>query len=165
MSTQSLSKKLLISAIVALPFPYILLIATQLAGSLPNGLSASAFLSSDQGASFYIVAWLIFLAASLVSTVAAAGNKAGSTYSNNSDGSDGLDSSDGPEGSESGSVKWFNVNKGFGFITTDAGEDVFVHFRSIRGHGRRSLRQGQLVRFDLSDGEKGKQADNVSVVK
>jgi CspA family cold shock protein len=79
--------------------------------------------------------------------------------------SDGLDSSDGPEGSESGSVKWFNVNKGFGFITTDAGEDVFVHFRSIRGHGRRSLRQGQLVRFDLSDGEKGKQADNVSVVK
>jgi CspA family cold shock protein len=70
MSTQSLSKKLLISAIVALPFPYILLIATQLAGSLPNGLSASAFLSSDQGASFYIVAWLIFLAASLVSTVA-----------------------------------------------------------------------------------------------
>ena len=62
-------------------------------------------------------------------------------------------------------MKWFNVNKGFGFITTDAGEDVFVHFRSIRGHGRRSLRQGQLVRFDLSDGEKGMQADNVSVVK
>lgn len=162
MSTQSLSKKLLISAVVALPFPYLLLIAAQFAGSLPNDLSASSFLSSDQGASFYIIAWLIFLAASAISSIAASGNKNGSTYSNNSDDSD---DSDGPEGSESGSVKWFNVNKGFGFITTDAGEDVFVHFRSIRGHGRRSLRQGQLVRFDLSDGEKGKQADNVSVTK
>tara|TARA_R110002167_G_scaffold68738_17_gene194103 strand:- start:67 stop:555 length:489 start_codon:yes stop_codon:yes gene_type:complete len=162
MSTQSLSKKLLVSAVVALPFPYLLLIAAQLAGSLPNDLSASSFLSSDQGASFYIIAWLIFLAASLISTIAASGNKSTASYSNNADDSD---DSDGPEGSESGSVKWFNVNKGFGFITTDGGEDVFVHFRSIRGHGRRSLRQGQLVRFDLSDGDKGKQADNVSVSK
>ena len=162
MSTQILSKKLLISAIIALPFPYLLLIATQFSGSLPNGLSASSFVSSDQGASFYIVAWLIFLAASVITTIAADSKKNGSNYSNGSQDSDG---SEGPEGSESGSVKWFNVNKGFGFITTDAGEDVFVHFRSIRGHGRRSLRQGQLVRFDLSDGDKGKQADNVSVVK
>jgi CspA family cold shock protein len=162
MSTQSLSKKLLISAVVALPFPYLLLIAAQFSGSLPNDLSASSFLSSDQGASFYIIAWLIFLAASLISTIAAEGNKSSTTYSNDASDSD---DSEGPEGSESGSVKWFNVNKGFGFITTDAGEDVFVHFRSIRGHGRRSLRQGQLVRFDLSDGEKGKQADNVSVTK
>ena len=162
MSTQSLSKKLLVSAVVALPFPYLLLIIAQLASALPNELSASAFLSSDQGASFYIIAWLVFLAASLISTIASAGSTSSSSSSNYSDDSD---SSDGPEGAESGSVKWFNVNKGFGFITTDAGEDVFVHFRSIRGHGRRSLRQGQLVRFDLSDGEKGKQADNVSVVK
>jgi CspA family cold shock protein len=56
------------------------------------------------------------------------------------------------------------VNKGFGFITTEAGEDIFVHFRSIRGRGRRSLRQGQKVRFDISNGEKGLQADNVSVI-
>ena len=98
----------------------------------------------------------------MISTIAADGKKASSATSNYSDDSN---NSDGPEGAESGSVKWFNVNKGFGFITTDAGEDVFVHFRSIRGHGRRSLRQGQLVRFDLSDGEKGKQADNVSVAK
>ncbi len=162
MSTQSLSKKLLISAIVALPFPYLLLIAAQFAGSLPNGLNASSFLSSDQGASFYIVSWLIFLSASLIATVAATETK--NTSASNSD-SFASDSSEGPEGAESGSVKWFNVNKGFGFITTDAGEDVFVHFRSIRGHGRRSLRQGQLVRFDLSDGDKGKQADNVSIIK
>ena len=66
MSTQSLSKKLLVSALVALPFPYLLLIVAQFASALPNELSASAFLSSDQGASFYIVAWLIFLAASLI---------------------------------------------------------------------------------------------------
>ena len=57
------------------------------------------------------------------------------------------------------------VQKDLSQEATDAGEDVFVHFRSIRGHGRRSLRQGQLVRFDLSDGDKGKQADNVSVIK
>jgi CspA family cold shock protein len=62
-------------------------------------------------------------------------------------------------------VKWFNVNKGFGFITTEEGDDIFVHFRSIQGRGRRSLRQGQSVRFDTSMGDKGKQADNVSVVK
>lgn len=162
MSTQSLSKKLLVSAIVALPFPYLLLIATQFAGSLPNGLTASSFVSSDQGASFYIIGWLIFVAAAMIASIASTGNAASSHSSH--DGYE-SDASDGPEGAESGSVKWFNVNKGFGFITTDAGEDVFVHFRSIRGHGRRSLRQGQLVRFDLSDGEKGKQADNVSVVK
>ncbi|MCH2159422.1 MAG: cold shock domain-containing protein [Oleiphilaceae bacterium] len=50
-------------------------------------------------------------------------------------------------------------------MTTESGDDIFVHFRSIRGRGRRSLRQGQNVRFDISVGEKGKQADNVSVVK
>lgn len=162
MSTKSLSKKLLVSALIALPFPYILLIASQFAGGLPLELTASSFLSSEQGVSFYIVAWLIFLAASLIASIAGEASKP-AAYSTNEEQES--DHSDGPEGSESGSVKWFNVNKGFGFITTDAGEDVFVHFRSIRGHGRRSLRQGQLVRFDLSDGDKGKQADNVSVLK
>ena len=106
MSTQSLSKKLLVSAVVALPFPYLLLIVAQFAAALPNELSASAFLSSDQGANFYIVAWLIFLAASLIATIAVGGSKSSSGSSHYSD-----------------------------------------------------------VRFDLSDGEKGKQADNVSVVK
>ncbi|UZW76826.1 cold shock domain-containing protein [Alkalimarinus sediminis] len=57
------------------------------------------------------------------------------------------------------------MNKGFGFITRDAGDDVFVHFRSIRGHGRRSLRQGQQVRFNVTQGDKGLQAENVSVVR
>jgi|TARA_R110002096_G_scaffold53640_1_gene139146 CspA family cold shock protein len=68
---------------------------------------------------------------------------------------------------ERGTVKWFNVSKGYGFITRDAGGDVFVHFRSIRGQGRgrRSLNEGQTVEFALSEGEKGPQAEEVSIVK
>ncbi|HAI15336.1 MAG: cold-shock protein [Pseudomonadota bacterium] len=65
---------------------------------------------------------------------------------------------------ESGKVKWFNANKGFGFITRENGEDVFVHFRSIRGKGHRVLRDGQRVDFFVSDGEKGLQAEDVEVV-
>lgn len=64
---------------------------------------------------------------------------------------------------ESGSVKWFNANKGFGFITRDSGDDVFVHFRSIRGDGHRVLHDGQRVEFAVSEGEKGLQADDVAV--
>ena len=68
---------------------------------------------------------------------------------------------------ERGTVKWFNVSKGYGFITREAGGDVFVHFRSIRGQGRgrRSLNEGQTVEFVLSEGEKGPQAEEVSIVK
>ncbi len=68
---------------------------------------------------------------------------------------------------ERGTVKWFNVSKGYGFITRDAGGDVFVHFRSIRGQGRgrRSLNEGQAVEFVLTEGEKGPQAEEVSIVK
>jgi CspA family cold shock protein len=164
MSTQSLSKKLLVSAIVALPFPYLLLVLAGLADSLPNGLTASTFLSGESGSTFYIVAWLMFLVSSAISQII--GHSSGGAVSESSEYSeDDSSEADGPEGSETGTVKWFNVNKGFGFITTDAGDDVFVHFRSIRGRGRRSLRQGQMVRFDLSEGDKGMQADNVSVVK
>ena len=65
---------------------------------------------------------------------------------------------------ESGKVKWFNANKGSGFITRENGEDVFVHFRSIRGKGHRVLRDGQRVDFFVSDGEKGLQAEDVEVV-
>ncbi len=65
---------------------------------------------------------------------------------------------------ETGKVKWFNANKGFGFITRDNGDDVFVHFRSIRGKGRRSLQEGQQVEFVLTQGEKGAQAEDVRTV-
>ena len=64
---------------------------------------------------------------------------------------------------ETGSVKWFNTNKGFGFIPRDNGDDVFVHFRSIRGQGHRTLIEGQRVEFDVTKGEKGLQAEDVAI--
>jgi CspA family cold shock protein len=60
-----------------------------------------------------------------------------------------------------GTVKWFNDAKGFGFITREHGDDVFVHFRSIIGEGYRSLREGQQVEFEIVEGPKGLQAENV----
>jgi CspA family cold shock protein len=65
---------------------------------------------------------------------------------------------------EAGQVKWFNASKGFGFITRDTGEDIFVHFRSIRGDGHRVLKDGQRVEFSVSMGDKGLQADDVAAV-
>jgi CspA family cold shock protein len=65
---------------------------------------------------------------------------------------------------QSGSIKWFNDAKGFGFIERDDGEDVFVHFRSIRGEGYRTLKQGARVEFDVSETEKGLQAEDVAEV-
>ena len=61
-----------------------------------------------------------------------------------------------------GTVKWFNEAKGFGFITQDnGGPDVFVHFRDIQGSGFKTLKEGQKVTFDLAQGPKGPQANNV----
>ncbi len=60
-----------------------------------------------------------------------------------------------------GTVKWFSNEKGYGFIAGSDGEDVFVHFSAIQGDGYRSLAEGQSVEFDVTDGEKGKQAANV----
>lgn len=68
------------------------------------------------------------------------------------------------EGRTSGSVKWFNDAKGFGFIATDGGEDVFVHFSAISSDGFRSLAEGDRVEFDVVTGPKGKQAANVQKV-
>lgn len=62
---------------------------------------------------------------------------------------------------EVGTVKWFNDSKGFGFITRDNGTDVFVHFTSIRGEGYRSLEDGQKVEFEVAEGDKGLQAQDV----
>jgi cold shock protein len=63
---------------------------------------------------------------------------------------------------QSGTVKWFNDAKGFGFIERPEGEDVFVHFRSIRGDGYRTLKQGARVEFNITETDKGYQAEDVA---
>lgn len=61
-----------------------------------------------------------------------------------------------------GKVKWFNADKGFGFIETDEGGDVFVHFSAIQSQGFKTLEEGQAVEFDVVEGERGPQAANVT---
>lgn len=63
-----------------------------------------------------------------------------------------------------GTVKWFNAEKGFGFITQDGGGDVFVHFSAIKGDGFRTLEENQKVEFEVAQGAKGAQAENVRVL-
>jgi CspA family cold shock protein len=65
---------------------------------------------------------------------------------------------------ETGTVKWFNAAKGYGFIERAGGEDVFVHFSAIRGEGYRNLEEGQTVEFGVEQGRKGLQAVDVTVI-
>ncbi|HNW60709.1 MAG TPA: cold-shock protein [bacterium] len=63
---------------------------------------------------------------------------------------------------EKGTVKWFNASKGYGFITREQGGDVFVHFNAIQGTGYKSLDEGDQVEFEVTQGQKGLQANNVT---
>ena len=62
-----------------------------------------------------------------------------------------------------GTVKWFNGSKGYGFISREGGEDVFVHYTAIQGTGFRNLEEGQTVEFDIVEGDRGPQAANVVI--
>lgn len=68
------------------------------------------------------------------------------------------------ESREEGTVKWFDAEKGFGFIQRAQGEDIFVHYSAINGEGFRSLEEGQRVEFDVVEGRKGLQAQDVRAV-
>ncbi|MEJ2213178.1 MAG: cold shock domain-containing protein [Gammaproteobacteria bacterium] len=63
-----------------------------------------------------------------------------------------------------GTVKWFNESKGFGFIERESGSDVFAHFRAINGDGFKTLKEGQKVEFTVTDGAKGPQAEDITVI-
>ena len=63
-----------------------------------------------------------------------------------------------------GTVKWFNNEKGFGFISVEGGDDVFAHFTAIQGEGYKSLEEGQKVSFDIVEGAKGLQAANITIL-
>jgi CspA family cold shock protein len=65
---------------------------------------------------------------------------------------------------ETGTVKWFNGSKGYGFIAREEGSDVFVHYSAIQGSGFRNLEEGQKVEFDVEQGRKGLQASNVTII-
>ncbi|OAA34552.1 cold response protein 1 [Metarhizium rileyi] len=66
---------------------------------------------------------------------------------------------------QNGVVKWFNDEKGYGFITPEQGADLFVHFRAIEGSGFRALKEGQAVTFEVVQGQKGMQADKVQIAQ
>ena len=157
---------LLTALMVSIPSPIILaLIVSGVDGDFRFGSVETAgfsgimaYIGTGKGIAAYILSALLFLAASCLVAVLAGGQS--SAVDEMGDGDDYA----GDDDRETGTVKWFNVNKGFGFITRENGEDIFVHFRSIRGRGHRSLRQGQPVKFSVTQGDKGMQAENVSAV-
>ena len=118
-------------------------------------ISSFAMKNTDSG-ELTILAVLFFLV-SIITALVIANNKTESTSQSDQPAPVLLNKS-----RETGVVKWFNTNKGFGFITRDNGDDVFVHFRSIRGQGHRTLIEGQRVEFNISKGEKGLQAEDVA---
>ena len=135
------------------------LISIAFVATLLAGIPALLFISDSSGvvvetSLFPVIAIAIFLV-SFISALL--GAKLGNNNSSNNQ------YYDDEEARESGTVKWFNSSKGFGFITRDTGDDVFVHFRSIRGEGHRVLYDGQRVEFLVSEGDKGLQAEDVAV--
>ena len=164
-------KKVLVCVLLAIPTPALMATVFALVGgnkifgfvqataAVSQENPMAVFLQQPGAAVGYLVAALVaFVVLFVASTVL---NQP--RYKRRGTGT--LVESDTDDGRERGAVKWFNVKKGFGFITRDNGDDVFVHFRSIRGSGHRSLSEGQGVKFSVVDGQKGLQAEDVSVVR
>ena len=125
-----------------------------------------AGLQSESVMAAAAVVFVLSLISSLL-TGASSGSAASASSSGSnrrSGGAEVISASEANDDREGGVVKWFNVTKGFGFITRDQGDDVFVHFRSIRGTGHRSLTEGQRVKFEVVESDKGLQAEDVSIV-
>ncbi len=183
---QNPAKAIVLALLVAIPSPFILgfVLVTftpelfqilSKSGSSELASNTSFVLGSAQGIAAYILSLIIFGLAGFITVALAAKSprkmqqnagqrKAPAKQYSQPDDDQGFDD-EGPEGDEEGTVKWFNVKKGFGFIVRDSGDEIFVHFRAIRGRGRRVLRQGQLVRFNVVEADKGLQADNVSILE
>jgi len=141
------------------------------------GIAAAAISQFSLGSTLHI--WLVVSAATLATTFLSlikmsrpAASSSTSSSSSSQGKSKGKSKTAAPKKSaprkssgvrEEGEVKWFNVSKGFGFIVRENGEEIFVHFRSILGDDRerRSLRDGQRVSFEVSDSDKGPQAEEV----
>jgi len=173
------AKAILVAILIAIPAPFVLGL---LLSATPEPLRLLAIgegleaLGSQGGIAAYLIAFVIFgivgfLAVAIAGKQPAPAARTQSRPARASQPANGYDDEDDddfddstPEGDEEGTVKWFNVKKGFGFIVRDSGDEIFVHFRAIRGRGRRVLRQGQLVRFNVVDADKGLQADNVSIL-
>lgn len=113
--------------------------------------------------SHYLPVLAVSFIAVFISTMLASAGQSSASSDERYNGADEEDDID--DGREVGTVKWFNVAKGFGFITRSTGDDVFVHFRNIRGRGHRSLNEGQRVRFNVHDSDKGLQAEDVSIIR
>ncbi len=143
----------LISLLLAVPTPLLIALFVSLTGSALAGALQEA-LALEGVARVYLVAALVVFVVLLAATLAVhAVTPQLATLAE-------VENDD----REIGEVKWFNVNKGYGFITRDSGEDVFVHFRAIRGKGHRTLAEGQKVRYHVVHNERGLQADDVTVI-
>lgn len=143
----------LISVLLAAPAPLLIALFIYLTG---GDLSRELFASLEVGgvALVYLATAVAVFLVTLIATIAV--HVLTPTLVNLADVED--------DDREIGEVKWFNVNKGYGFITRDGGDDVFVHFRAIRGKGHRTLAEGQKVRYHVIENERGYQADDVTVI-
>ncbi|WP_158774936.1 cold-shock protein [Cobetia sp. L2A1] len=153
MSSKTLFRCFIISVLLALPAPlliavFITLTGGELAEILNHALSIEGFELAYGAAA---VAVFVLLLVATLAIPALSPRTAAMAEVEDDD-------------REIGEVKWFNVNKGYGFVTRESGEDVFVHFRAIRGKGHRTLAEGQKVRYHIISNERGLQADDVTVI-